>query len=130
MHAPNNAGVEVPCRMVQQLAPMDQPQVLKKSNPIKVAEYATSRNINEEPIFAWWVPYILSKQDGIVKAINSCVCRTSYKYGIELPTSVKHAIDIDCKNKNSFWQDALKKEMGNVCIAFEILGPNKKAPPG
>jgi hypothetical protein len=65
-----------------------------------------------------------------VKAVNSHVCRTSHKYGIELPTSVKHTIDIDRKNKNTFWQDALKKEMGNICIAFEILGPNKKAPLG
>jgi hypothetical protein len=67
-----------------------------------------------------------------VKAVNSCVRHTSHKYGSELPTSVKHTIDIDCKNKNTFWQDALKKEMGNVWIAFEILGPkpNNKAPPG
>jgi hypothetical protein len=65
-----------------------------------------------------------------VKAVNSHVFRTSHKYGIGLPTSVKHPIDIDCKNKNIFWQDALKKEMGNVCIAFEIVGHNKKAPPG
>ncbi len=26
--------------------------------------------------------------------------------------------------------DALNKEMGNVGVAFEILGPNAKAPPG
>ncbi len=65
-----------------------------------------------------------------MKAVNSCICCTSHKYRIELPTSVKHAIDIDRKNKNTFWQDAPKKEMGNICIAFEILGPNKKAPLG
>ncbi len=105
-------------------------KLLKESNPVQVAEYATSCNIAEEPAFAWWVPYILSKQDVIVKTVNSHVCHTSHKYGIELRTSVKHAIDIDRKNKNIFWQDALKKEMGNVCIVFEILGPNIKAPPG
>ncbi len=104
--------------------------LLKESNPVQAAEYATSCNIAEEPAFAWWFPYLLRKQDAIVKAVNSCVCCTSHKYGIELPTSVNHAIDIDCKNKNIFWQDALKKEMGNVWIAFKILGPNKKAPPG
>ncbi len=65
-----------------------------------------------------------------MEAVNSRICRTSHKYGIELPASVKHTIDIDCKNKNFFWQDALKKEMGNVCIAFEILRPNNKPPPG
>ncbi len=56
--------------------------------------------------------------------------KTSHKYGIELPTSVKHAIGIDRKNGNTLWQDALLREMGNVCIAFEILGPGMKAPPG
>jgi hypothetical protein len=54
----------------------------------------------------------------------------SHKYGIELPSSVKNAIKIDCKNGNTLWQDALAKEMGNLCIAFEIFGPNAKAPPG
>jgi hypothetical protein len=102
---------------------------LLKENPIQVAEYATSCNIAEETAIAWWVLYVLRKQDAIVKAVNSCICRTSHKYSIELPNSVKHAIDIDCKNKNIFWHNALKKEMGDVCIALEILGPNKKAPP-
>jgi hypothetical protein len=104
-------------------------KLLKESNLVQVVEYVTSRNIAEEPAFAWWVPYVLRKRDAIVKAVNSRVCCTSHKYGIELPTSVKHAIDIDCKNKNTFWQDALKKETGNIYIVFEILGPNKNAPP-
>ena len=106
-------------------------KLLKESNLVQVAEYATtSCNIDDEPAFAWWVPYVLRKRDAIVKAVNSRVCRTSHKYGIELPTSVKHAIEIDSKNGNTLWQDALKKEMGNVCIAFDILGPNERAPPG
>jgi hypothetical protein len=90
--------------------------LLKESNPLQVAEHATSCNIAEEPAFAWWVPYILRKQDVILKAVNSCVRRTNHKYGIALPTSVKHAIDIDRKNKNTFWQDALKKEMGTFAL--------------
>jgi hypothetical protein len=43
---------------------------------------------------------------------------------------VKSAIEIDQKNKNMLWQDALKKEMGNVSNAFQILGPKAKAPAG
>ncbi len=88
-----------------------------------------ARDIGEEPAFAWWVPYVLRKRDVIVSAMNSRVCKTSHKYGIELPSLVKNAIEIDCKNGNTLWQDALAKEMGNVCVAFEILGPNAKAPP-
>jgi hypothetical protein len=33
-------------------------KLLKESNLVKVAEYATSHNIAEEPAFAWWVPYV------------------------------------------------------------------------
>jgi hypothetical protein len=36
-------------------------KLLKESNPVQVAGYATSRNIAEEPAFAWWVSYILRK---------------------------------------------------------------------
>jgi hypothetical protein len=85
-------------------------------------------DIGEEPAFAWWVPYVLRKRDVIVSAVNSQVCKMSHKYGIELPSSMKNAIEIDHKNGNTLWQDALAKEMGNVCVAFKILGPNAKAP--
>jgi hypothetical protein len=105
-------------------------KILKESNPVQVAEYVTSRNIADEPAFAWWVPYVLRKQDVIVFALTTRVRKTSHKNGVELPTSVKHAIEIDQKNGNTLWQDALSKEMGNVCIAFEILGPGMKVPLG
>ncbi len=62
--------------------------------------------------------------------MNSRLQKTSHKYGIKLPRSVKEAIEINRKNGNSFWADALNKEMGNVSVAFEILGPNERAPPG
>jgi len=73
---------------------------------------------------------VLRKRDVIVSAVNSWVRKIRHKYGIELPTSVKHAIEIDCKNGNTLWQDALSKEMGNVCIAFEILGTEHKGTTG
>ncbi len=105
-------------------------KILKEFNPVQVTEYVTARNIADKPAFAWWVPYVLRKRDVIVSAVTTRVWKTSHKYGIELPTSVKHAIKIDQKNVNSLWQDALSKEMGNVCIAFEIMGPGMKAQPG
>ncbi len=105
-------------------------KILKGSNPVQVAKYAMAWDVGEEPAFAWWVPYVLRKRDVIILAVNSQVCKTSHKYGIEVPSSVRHSIEFDQKNKNTFWQDALVKEMVNVCVAFEILGPNAKAPPG
>ena len=105
-------------------------KILKESNPVQVAEYAMARDIGDEPAFAWWILYVFRKQDVIILAVNSRVHKTSHKYGIETPTSVKHATEIEQKNGNTLWQDAIAKEMGNVCVAFEILGPNAKAPPG
>ncbi len=105
-------------------------KLLKESNPVQIAEYATACNIAEEPAFAWWVPYVSRKRDVIVSAVNSRVKQMSHKYGIEVPTSVKNLIEIDRKNKNSIQADVLKEEMGNVCVPFEILGQNAKAPLG
>ena len=54
----------------------------------------------------------------------------THKYGIEIPTSVDHAMEIDRKNGNSMWKAALALEMYNVGVAFEILEEGQKAPPG
>ena len=59
---------------------------LKESNPIKVAEYVTSRDIQDEPAFTWWVPYTLRKSDRIIDSSNYRVRKSSHKYGIEIPT--------------------------------------------
>jgi hypothetical protein len=105
-------------------------KILKESNPIQVAEYATACDIAEHPAFTWWVPYVLRKRNVTVSAVNSRVCKCSHKYEIEVPCSIKEALDFDRRNGNTFWADALTKEMGNVCVAFEILGPNDKPPVG
>ena len=94
---------------------------LKESHPVEVAEFAKARGIADEPAFAWWVPYTLRKRDVILAAVKKRVRKTTHKYGIEVPTSVEHAYEIDKRNGNTLWRDALKKEMYNVGVAFEIL---------
>ena len=76
--------------------------MLKKSNPVEVAEFAVSRGLEGEPAFAWWVFYTLRKRDRTIAAINSRVKKQAHKYGIEIPTSVAHAKEIDTKNDNTF----------------------------
>eukprot|EP00956_Cyclotella_meneghiniana_P034439 scaffold104886_cov86-Cyclotella_meneghiniana.AAC.1 len=105
-------------------------KLLKESNPVDVAEYVKARNIADEPAFAWWVPYTLKKRDRIIAAVNSRVKRKTHKYGIEIPTSVAHAREIDARNGNTYWQDAIEKEMFNVSIAFEILEDDQNMPVG
>ena len=52
-------------------------RVLKESNHVDIAEYVLARKINNEPAFAWWVPYTLRKQYFIVSSIDSRVIPAS-----------------------------------------------------
>ena len=105
-------------------------RLLKESNPVDVAEYLLAQNINNELTFSWWVPYTLRKRDFIVLSINSRFRKRTHKYDIEIPTSRRDAIRLDTLNVNIFWADSRKIDMINVGVAFEILKPGDKAPPG
>ena len=103
---------------------------LKESNPVELAEYAKATGIADEPAFKWWVPYTLKRRDRIISAVRARVKRTTHKYGIELPTSVEHALKLDQQNGNTFWRDAIRKEMTNVGVAFDILEKDDPLPIG
>ena len=103
---------------------------LKESNPVEVADYAEANNIADEPAFKWWVPYTLRKRDRIIAAVNQRVKKTSHKYGVQIPKSVKDAYALDTKNGNNLWRDAITKEMMNVSIAFDMLDEKENLPPG
>eukprot|EP00957_Ditylum_brightwellii_P038291 2895356-Ditylum_brightwellii.AAC.1 len=94
---------------------------MKESHPVETAEYAKARAIADKPAFRWWVPYMLCKRDVILAKVKARVRKTTHKYGIEIPTSVVYAIELDKRNGNTLWQDAVKREMTNIGIAFEVL---------
>ncbi len=97
---------------------------------METAEFAKARGIDQEPAFAWWVPYTLQKRDVILSAVKKRIRRTTHKYGVEMPRSIEHARALDRQNGNTLWMDALAKEMFHVGIAFEVLEEAEKAPPG
>ena len=66
----------------------------------------------------------------MISAVNLCVRKTTHKYGIEIPTSVEHAKEIDRRNKNRAWQDVIDLEMENVSVAFKILESGEHVHPG
>ena len=101
---------------------------IKNSFPIEVAEYAMMAGISDEPAFAWWVKSTLKKRDKIIASVRSRIKKKCFKYGIEVPGTVYEAYLLDIKNGNSFWRDAIAKEMRNVRVAFEVL-PEGSSPP-
>ena len=105
-------------------------KLLKETNPVDVAEFAEAKGISEEPAFAYWVPYTLRRRDRIISAVNSRVRKQNVKYGIKVPTTIDEAKRFDRENGDTFWCDAINKEMANVRVAFEILEKGKPIPVG
>ena len=44
--------------------------------------------------------------------MNSRICKTTNKYDIEVPTSIEHVKEIDARNGDTMWQDAIDKYDG------------------
>ena len=74
------------------------------------------------------MPFTLKKRDHIISAVNAKLWKKSHKYDVESPRLVEHAYELDNKNQNTFWRNAIKKEMTNVMVAFEILDDDQELP--
>ena len=94
---------------------------LKESYPVEVAEYAVSRGIDGMPAFAWWVPHVLKKRDRIISAVAKRFVKKTHKFGVEIPTSVEHAYELDRINGNKLWTEAIEKEISCVRVAFKVV---------
>ena len=94
---------------------------VKESNPLEMADYAVANKIAEEPAFAWWVPTVLRKRKRMINAVKKKYWRTTHKFGIRLPHSVKEALEIDKANGNTYWEDAIKKEMGKAQVSYTAV---------
>jgi len=103
---------------------------LKESNPIEVAEYAIAHGISNEPAFAWWAPHVINKRHRIMKSLQFFQLKKNMKYGIDIPSTVKEAHEKDNKNGNTFWGDAIKKELSNVIVAFQLVEDGDNIPLG
>ena len=77
--------------------------------------------ISDEPDFNWWVKESLRQRYRIISKVESKYCRTSHRFGIQFPRTVKEAYEIDRKSGNDFWTMDIAKEMTNTHILFENL---------
>ena len=94
-----------------------------------MAEYAVAHDLSREPAFRWWVTKVLKKRDRIIKRVRRCR-KLKMKFGIEVPTTVEEALELDRNNGNNLWADAIKKEMKNSRVAFQLLGRDERPPVG
>ena len=86
-----------------------------------MAEYVVSSRISEEPACAWWAPAVLKKHNRFIAKIKSKYWLKTHKFGIEIPKSVLQAQQIDAKNGNTLWWDAIYKQKKNMRPAFKVF---------
>jgi hypothetical protein len=94
---------------------------MKESYPTQVADFAISQGIQDLAGFKWWVPYTLKRKNRILSAIKTRHKRKSHKYGIQVPSSVEEAYQIDKDTNTDYWHQAILKEMKNNAVAFKFL---------
>ena len=92
---------------------------VKEASPIELAEYAVANRIDDEPAFAWWIPYILKKQNGIISKVKTKYWKTTHKSGVQLPKNAAEALKIDIESGNDLWEKAINKEMKKAKVAYE-----------
>ncbi len=129
----NTVGWQICCQWKDDSLSWEKLSDLKESHPLETAEYAVTMGINHAPAFNWWVPHVLRKRDQIISAVakrSACFLKRTHKFGIEIPRTVKEALELDCYNDNTHWADAIAKEMAEVQKAFDILPDGKTAPIG
>ena len=83
-------------------------------------EYARLKNIEDEQAFIWWTPYVKRKVNEVIQRTKSKYWERTHKYGIRIPKSIEEAKDIDKENGNTFWKDAVKLEMKDMGVSFEV----------
>ena len=106
-------------------------KVLKEPHPVDVAEYTRSRNLENYPAFAWWVPIELNRREKIISKLKSL--KRAHKdiiFHIEIPSYLKQAQELDKSNGNSLWENAINKELDKVRVAFKLLDNNDPVPIG
>ena len=104
---------------------------MKESHPVETAEYAHFQGIYHEPALNLWAPHMLKKRDHIlylVRKRDPRYLKKTHKFGIEVPTTVDEAFELDKKNGNTHWADGIASEMNNVKVAFDVLPYGQNAP--
>jgi len=72
-----------------------------------VAIYAKENGLVEQPAFAWWVPYTIKKKDRIIGALKARARLRTHKYGVQVSRTIQEAYELDKKNGNKLWENAI-----------------------
>ena len=67
---------------------------------------------------------MLKKRDRIIYLVrkrNPRYLKKTYKFGIEVLTTVVETLELDKKNSDTHWAGVTASEMNNVRVVFDVL---------
>jgi hypothetical protein len=90
-------------------------EAARSDNPTPLIEYAKKWKLSRHPEWKWTDTFDMDaledlRQGFIAKFENT----PKYKFGVQIPTSISHALRLDRMNGNNLWQEAIKKEMDQL----------------
>ena len=87
---------------------------LSLSNPTPVISFARNQNLQNRMPFYHLVQYCKAKTPVDISKIYKVSANPTtikYKFGIQVPKGIKNAINLDKKNGNNLWEQAIKTEL-------------------
>lgn len=87
---------------------------LRVDHPWQCIAYANKHKLLYQDGFCQWITTHLETDKDLAVMIHNYRVSTmthQYKYSVELPWSAKHALEIDKRNGNNKWIDAIRLEI-------------------
>ena len=107
---------------------------IKQTDPITLSKYAHEKNMINTPGWKWCKRYSKNPKKFINisklfanKRLNK---GKKYKFGVEIPRNLKHALELDRINQNNLWGEATEKEVNEILehATFIVVDDIKKIP--
>ena len=111
-------------------------KVIKEDDKLTLAKYAHDNDLVDQP--GWKRARRLTESPkkfirmARIFAAQAKKHGTKYKHGVKVPRNFNEAVKFDQENRNSLWQDAVKREMGQMMDfkTFKLLPKGSKPPSG
>jgi hypothetical protein len=108
---------------------------LSLSNPTPVISFARNQNLLDRMPFCQLVQYCKAKTPVDIAKIHKVSANPptiKYKFGIQVPKGIKNAINLDKKNGNNLWEQAIKTELKQLTDyqTFIVLDSGENIPNG
>src|SRR5687768_14395171 len=107
---------------------------LRLHDPFLLIRYALRHKLLDKDGWEWTKHYVESDPEltRMVKAYKVSRENVTIKFGVDIPASTKAAINLDLKNGDNKWNEAMKSEIDsiNAYQTFRVLEDNEPLPDG